>query len=104
MRTEKIWIRVNDARQGMFLVGEDLSRPVLLFVHGGPGMPEYWLTQRRPVALEELFTVAGWEQRGAGLSYRPRMAADEMSEERFVSDTRPSRTTFGSGSARGRCT
>jgi len=87
MRAEKIWVQVNDARQGMFLIGDDLRRPVLLFVHGGPGMPEYWLTQRRPIALEELFTVAWWEQRGAGLSYRPHIPADEMTGERFVSDT-----------------
>jgi len=86
VRTEKTWVQVGNERQGVFLVGGDLSRPVLLFVHGGPGMPEYWLTQRRPIAFEELFTVAWWEQRGAGLSYRPHIPADEMTGERFVSD------------------
>ena len=87
MRANRVWVRVNGARQGMFLAGDDPSRPIMLFVHGGPGMPEYWITRRRPVGFERLFTVAWWEQRGAGLSYRPRIPASEMTGERFVSDT-----------------
>lgn len=66
MQTEKIRVRVNGSRHGMFVIGDDLSRPVLLFVHGGPGMPEYWLTQRRPVAFEEIFTVAWWNSAAPG--------------------------------------
>jgi pimeloyl-ACP methyl ester carboxylesterase len=71
----------------MFIQGENSSKPVLLFVHGGPGMPEYWLTQRYLFHLDELFTVAWWEQRGSGLSYEPGIPAKEMTSERFVADT-----------------
>jgi len=42
----------------MFIKGESPGKPVLLFVHGGPGMPEYWLTRRYPFHPEPLFTVA----------------------------------------------
>ena len=58
---QKIRVRLNGATHGMFITGEAADKPVLLFVHGGPGMPEYWLTQRYPVQLDELFTVAWWE-------------------------------------------
>ncbi len=69
--SEKIHVNINGVQQGMFITGTDKTKPVLLFLHGGPGVPEYWLTQRYPTGLEDYFTVAWWEQRGAGLSYSP---------------------------------
>jgi pimeloyl-ACP methyl ester carboxylesterase len=67
--SEKIHVNINGLEQGMFIKSKNINNPVLLFVHGGPGMPEYWLTQRYPTGLEDYFTVVWWEQRGAGLSY-----------------------------------
>lgn len=84
---KKIRVPLNGTTQGMFIQGESPGKPVLLFVHGGPGMPEYWLTQRYPVRLDKFFTVAWWEQRGAGLSYRPRIPPEKMTAEQFISDT-----------------
>ena len=60
---------------------------MLLFLHGGPGMPEYWLTHRYPTRMHEAFTVAWWEQRGAGLSYRPGIPAETMTVEQLIDDT-----------------
>ena len=45
---EKTWARINGVRQGMFIRGHaggagNGEEPVLLFVHGGPGMPEFFL-------------------------------------------------------------
>ena len=86
-RAIKVRVPVNGVDQGMFLeVGEEGS-PVLLFVHGGPGMPEYWLTRRHPTRMGEAFTVAWWEQRGAGLSYRPGIPAATMTVEQLIADT-----------------
>jgi len=84
---EKIRVEISGVDQGMFIRSTDTRHPVLLFVHGGPGMPEYWLTQRYPTGLEDHFTVVWWEQRGAGLSYDPGIPADEMTVEQFVDDT-----------------
>ena len=39
--SEKIRVNINGAEQGMFIKGKDRRNPVLLFVHGGPAMPEY---------------------------------------------------------------
>ena len=87
-RATRIRVPVNGVGQGIFLQEpEGEARPVLLFVHGGPGMPEYWLTRQHPTRLHEAFTVAWWEQRGAGLSYRPDIPAESMSVEQFVDDT-----------------
>lgn len=85
--SEKIHVNINGMEQGMFIKSKNASNPVLLFVHGGPGMPEYWLTQRYPTGLEDYFTVVWWEQRGAGLSYSPIIPVETMTAEQFVSDT-----------------
>jgi pimeloyl-ACP methyl ester carboxylesterase len=85
--SEKIHVTINGMQQGMFVKSKNASNPVLLFVHGGPGMPEYWFTQRYPTGLEDTFTVVWWEQRGAGLSYSPDIPAETMTAEQFISDT-----------------
>jgi hypothetical protein len=63
---QKCFLQVNGTRQGMFLRGRDPANPIVLYLHGG--LPEYFLTERRPTMLEDSFTVAWWEQRGSGLS------------------------------------
>lgn len=85
--SEKIFVEINGVQQGMFIKGKDVNNPVLLFMHGGPGMPEYWLTQRYPTGLEEHFVVVWWEQRGAGLSYSADIPPETMTAEQFVDDT-----------------
>lgn len=54
--------------QWISIRGEDLSNPVLLVVHGGPGEAQW------PVAdifkpWEKAFTVVQWDQRGTGHTY-----------------------------------
>lgn len=85
--SEKIHVNINGMEQGMFIQSKDTNNPVLLFLHGGPGMPMYWLTKQYPTGLENEFTVVWWEQRGAGLSYHPDINPETMTAEQFVSDT-----------------
>jgi pimeloyl-ACP methyl ester carboxylesterase len=82
---EKRFVDVNGTRQGMFLRGKDVGNPVLLYLHGG--LPEYFLTERRPTALEDCFTVAWWDQRGAGLSYSPSLPRTSITTEQCILDT-----------------
>ncbi|MFI7743668.1 alpha/beta fold hydrolase [Kocuria rhizosphaericola] len=82
---EKIYLDVNGVRQGMFLRSRDAAQPVLLYLHGG--MPEYFLTERYPIVLENHFTVAWWEQRGTGLSYSPDIPPETITSEQLIADT-----------------
>ncbi|HOX13317.1 MAG TPA: alpha/beta fold hydrolase [Spirochaetia bacterium] len=84
--SEKIFVDIGGVRQGMFIRSADPANPVLLFVHGGPGMPEYFLDELYPTGLESRFTVCWWEQRGAGLSYSPGMDPGTLTVDRLVSD------------------
>jgi pimeloyl-ACP methyl ester carboxylesterase len=85
--SEKIRVPINGVPQGMFLRGEDATNPVLLVVHGGPGMPDYFLTRKYPVGIEDLLTIAWWDQRGTALSYRPGIPPETMTVTQFVDDT-----------------
>jgi pimeloyl-ACP methyl ester carboxylesterase len=82
---EKRFLDVNGTRQGMFLRGRDVGNPVLLYLHGG--LPEYFLTEQRPTALEDYFTVAWWNQRGAGLSYSAALPRASITTEQCILDT-----------------
>ena len=83
--SEKVFTDINGVRQGMFIQSTDPGHPVLLCLHGG--LPEYFLTERYPTGLENDFTVAWWEQRGAGLSYSPGIPPETMTPEQFIADT-----------------
>ncbi len=85
--SEKIHVNINGVEQGMFIKSKNKANPVLLFIHGGPGMPEYFLTQSYPTGLEEYFTVCYWEQRGAGLSFSSDIPSETLTEEQLISDT-----------------
>ncbi|MGL6202395.1 MAG: alpha/beta fold hydrolase [Lachnospiraceae bacterium] len=63
------------------------KNPVLLFLHGGPGLPEYFLSCNSGLKLEEDFTVCWWEQRGSGRSYRPDIPPKTMTLEQMIKDT-----------------
>ncbi|PKM60135.1 MAG: alpha/beta hydrolase [Firmicutes bacterium HGW-Firmicutes-4] len=85
--SEKSWITINGVEMGMIIKSRDIRKPVLLFIHGGPGMPEYWLNESYPAHLDELYTVVWWDQRGAGLSYRPGIPPETMTTAQLVADT-----------------
>jgi pimeloyl-ACP methyl ester carboxylesterase len=85
--SEKLHVNINGVEQGMFIRGKDKTKPVLLFLHGGPGMPEFAISQNYPTVLENDFVVCWWEQRGSGLSFNTDIPQSTMSEEQFVSDT-----------------
>lgn len=84
--SEKTFVTVNGVKMGMFIKSKNKENPVLLFVHGGPGMPEYAFTKPYPTGLENYFTVCWWEQRGAGLSYNADISAESVTLEQTVSD------------------
>lgn len=85
--SEKIHVNINGVEQGMFIKGMDKSKPVLLLVHGGPGMPDYVISEENTTVLEKYFIVCYWDQRGAGLSYSSDIPVDTINAEQLVSDT-----------------
>ena len=77
---ELVEVSVEDDRQFVLIRGHDRSNPVLLFLHGGPGMPAMYLGHAFQRRLEKHFVVVHWDQCGAGKSYK---AGQDLSKLRI---------------------
>jgi pimeloyl-ACP methyl ester carboxylesterase len=79
-------IELGGLQQTILIRGQDTTKPILLFLHGGPGVPEMPISYVNR-ALERDFVVVQWDQRGAGKSYHPGIPVSEMRLENYVQDT-----------------
>ena len=84
--SEKGFVDINGGRLGFFIKGKNLNNPVLLYLHGG--MPDYFLTEKYPTRLDEMFTIVWFEQRGAGLSHTAKFKDREITIDDLISDTK----------------
>jgi pimeloyl-ACP methyl ester carboxylesterase len=80
-------VRIGGAVQWLSIRTHDLSNPILLFLHGGPGTSQLASNRRNTAALEQFFTVVDWDQRGAGKSYAAIAGVQRMHIDQFVEDT-----------------
>jgi pimeloyl-ACP methyl ester carboxylesterase len=74
-------------RQYVLIRGKERQKPVLLFLHGGPGMPIMYLAHDFQRDLEGDFVVVHWDRRGAGKSYAAAMSAPDLSVSQEIEDT-----------------
>jgi pimeloyl-ACP methyl ester carboxylesterase len=84
--SEKTFIKIGGVKQGMFIRSKNINNPVLLYIHGGPAFPNYFLIDKYNPGLEDYFTVCYWEQRGGGLSYTPDVTLESMNFDQLTSD------------------
>jgi pimeloyl-ACP methyl ester carboxylesterase len=62
------------------------ENPILLFLHGGPGLSHIPLANKYQAPLEEDYTVINWDQRGTGLSYSNSISESSMTADQFLQD------------------
>lgn len=80
-------VRIGGADQWILIRSEDVeNNPIILFLHGGPGVGEMALQRRYTRGLEPYFTVVNWDQRGAGKSYAAGDDTARMTIAQFVDD------------------
>ena len=88
--TRKLGVEINGALNGMYITSTNENNPVLLFISGGPGVPEVWLNEvyakQYPNRLAEHFTVCYWDYIGEGISYNKKIKAEEITLERLTED------------------
>ncbi len=80
-------VTLGGVNQWILIRGHDASDEVLLFIHGGPGVPNMPLCHLN-ADLEKRFVVVQWDQRGAGKSYSTSALPEAMKIDQFVSDAR----------------
>lgn len=83
--SEKILLEVNGTRLGMFIKGESINNPVILYLHGG--IPDYFLTEKFPTQLEKKFVMVWLEQRGCGISINSNSKNKKVTLNQLVDDT-----------------
>ena len=80
-------VELNGYPQWLLIRGQDVSRPLLFFLHGGPGESNMWLAHYMMNELEKYFVCVNWDQRGAGRSFRPGPPVKSMTIDQLVQDT-----------------
>jgi hypothetical protein len=84
--SEKIHVNINGMKQGMIIKSKDSTHPILLYLHGG--LPDYFLSIKYPIGLEEYFTMVWWERYGSGLSFNADISPEAITLEQLISDTK----------------
>jgi len=79
-------INLGGVMQKILITGKDSTRPVLLFLHGGPAFSEMALLRKYDRDLDKYFIVVNWDQRGTNLSYSPAIPKSSMTMGQIVSD------------------
>ena len=62
-------IRLGGMTQAIHIWGTKAENPVILFLHGGPGIPNRHGMATSHMDLLDDFTIVAWDQRGTGGSY-----------------------------------
>ncbi len=83
---ESKMLDINNSKQFVMIRGEDANNPVLLHLHGGPGVSEIGGLRKYNRDLEKDFTVVYWDQRNAGKSYTANFPASEIKVSKYVED------------------
>ena len=79
-------VKIGEQEQWILIRGTDTKKPVILFLHGGPGTADMNLIRRYMHELENHFVVVSWDQRGAGKSFAAINPNSSMNINQFVSD------------------
>ena len=87
-------LRLGEIDQFVLIQGDDITKPILLFVHGGPCMPVPGVVSRGQdyavsISTKELvkhFVVVFWDQRGAGKTYDKNTPKESFRIEQYISD------------------
>lgn len=83
-------IELGGIKQTINIRGRHRANPILLVLHGGPGLTMMPLSHMYLRPWEEFFTVVQWDQRGAGRTYAgndPDKLLPTMTVERMLADS-----------------
>ncbi|MCM3115605.1 alpha/beta hydrolase [Neobacillus sp. MER 74] len=87
-------INLGGVEHSVLIQGNDGTKPLLLFLHGGPCMPVPGVVSRGQdyavsISTKELvkhFVVVFWDQRGAGKTYHKNTPKESFRVEQYIQD------------------
>ncbi|MBI9011498.1 MAG: alpha/beta hydrolase [Clostridiales bacterium] len=80
-------IEIGGIEQTIMIRGFDKEKPIVLFLHGGPGYSFISYARHYQTELERDFVVVNWDQRGSGKSYSSDIDRLTMNQEQLENDT-----------------
>ena len=83
---ERTFVEINGRKNGMIIRGKNVDNPVLLFISGGPGVPQYWMNETYENQIEDHFTVCWWDYYGEGMSYDASLNPSDITLEQLEAD------------------
>lgn len=85
---EKEFVPIGGIQQWITIRGTSCDKPVILFLHGGPGNSLSPYADAIYGAWDSEYTLVQWDQRGAGKTFaaNPATAASALSIERMAQD------------------
>ncbi|MBD3273475.1 alpha/beta fold hydrolase [Candidatus Dependentiae bacterium] len=83
---EQLFLPLGGTKQWISLRGINKNNPILIFLHGGPGISLHALFRYFHHDLENHFLIVGWDQRGTGKSYNSSIPPSSMNIDTFISD------------------
>lgn len=78
-------VDLNGSQQWITVRGKEPSKPVLLFLAGGPGVSQLANARFALGGLEDYFVVVNWDQPGAGKSFDA-VKRSTLTPERYIQD------------------
>lgn len=82
---ETVW--TNEQEYRMHILSDRADAPVILCLHGGPGLPNFAYIKRYQAPLAENATLVMWDQRGAGEAFSASFAFKKnLMKERILAD------------------
>ncbi|HMB98006.1 MAG TPA: alpha/beta hydrolase [Balneolaceae bacterium] len=79
-------VDIGGIEQWLLMRGKDVSNPVLLWLHGGPGAAQMPIHHAFTEELEQEYIVVHWDQRGSGKSNPAGFDEEAMTFERYLKD------------------
>ncbi len=76
-------VSINGRREWISIRGQDRTKPILLFLAGGPGGTQMGAVRVELAELEKHFVVVNWDQPGSGKSFR---AGKQITPDIYVED------------------
>jgi pimeloyl-ACP methyl ester carboxylesterase len=81
-------ITIGGIKQFIRIKGDDNTKPLLLFLHGGPGGSVMSYADKFTKKLQEHFVMIQWDQRETGKTVELNASADSLTVALFQKDTR----------------
>lgn len=77
---------IGNCDQYALIRGDDIKNPLMLILHGGPGMSDMNFADKYDKTLQKNFLVVHWDRRGTGKSYCSKIRNSDITFDLLLQD------------------